>query len=113
MFIYQSIMHVCDRKLYIKAYRDKGADGSYMAHQPGNPFPINGTGASRRNMIDCSGNRREVSTEHTKIFVGGLAWETTRESLKRHFDQFGEIWEAVVIGDKYSGRSKGYGFVSN
>lgn len=49
---------------------------------------------------------------YTKIFVGGLAWETHRETLNRHFEQFGEILEAVVIADKYTGRSKGYGFVS-
>lgn len=50
---------------------------------------------------------------YTKIFVGGLAWETHRETLNRHFEQFGEILEAVVIADKYTGRSKGYGFVSH
>lgn len=50
-------------------------------------------------------------TTYTKIFVGGLAWETHRETLKRYFEQFGEILEAVVITDKVSGKSKGYGFV--
>jgi len=50
-------------------------------------------------------------TTYTKIFVGGLAWETKRDSLKRYFDQFGEILEAVVITDRITGRSKGYGFV--
>lgn len=47
----------------------------------------------------------------TKIFVGGLAWETRRESLGKYFEQFGEILEAVVITDKLTGKSKGYGFV--
>ncbi|KAL1337302.1 uncharacterized protein LOC107469851 isoform X3 [Arachis duranensis] len=51
-------------------------------------------------------------TTYTKIFVGGLAWETKRDTLKRYFDQFGEILEAVVITDRNSGRSKGYGFVT-
>lgn len=50
-------------------------------------------------------------TTYTKVFVGGLAWETHKETLKKHFEQFGEILEAVVITDKASGRSKGYGFV--
>ncbi|RWR87672.1 RNA-binding protein 38 isoform X2 [Cinnamomum micranthum f. kanehirae] len=49
---------------------------------------------------------------YNKVFVGGLAWETHRETLNRHFEQFGEILEAVVIADKYTGRSKGYGFVT-
>jgi hypothetical protein len=51
-------------------------------------------------------------TTFTKIFVGGLAWETQRETMRRYFEQFGEILEAVVITDKNTGRSKGYGFVS-
>ncbi|CAM8939991.1 unnamed protein product [Rhodiola kirilowii] len=51
-------------------------------------------------------------TTYTKIFVGGLAWETQNEALRRYFEQFGEILEAVVILDKNTGRSKGYGFVT-
>lgn len=51
-------------------------------------------------------------TTFTKVFVGGLAWETQSETLRRHFEQFGDILEAVVITDKHTGRSKGYGFVS-
>lgn len=50
-------------------------------------------------------------TTYTKVFVGGLAWETDKDTMKKHFEQFGEILEAVVITDKASGRSKGYGFV--
>lgn len=52
-------------------------------------------------------------TTYTKIFVGGLAWETKSDTLRRYFEPFGEILEAVVISDKNTGRSKGYGFVSN
>ncbi|KFK42066.1 hypothetical protein AALP_AA2G206900 [Arabis alpina] len=51
-------------------------------------------------------------TTFTKVFVGGLAWETQSETLRRHFQQYGEILEAVVISDKNTGRSKGYGFVT-
>ncbi|CAF2304138.1 hypothetical protein BRARA_D02818 [Brassica rapa] len=51
-------------------------------------------------------------TKLTKIFVGGLAWETQKDTMRRYFEQFGEIVEAVVITDKNTGRSKGYGFVT-
>lgn len=53
-----------------------------------------------------------ADTTYTKIFVGGLAWETRKDSLQSYFEQFGEILEAVVISDRRTGRSKGYGFVS-
>ncbi|KAH1081087.1 hypothetical protein J1N35_020848 [Gossypium stocksii] len=51
-------------------------------------------------------------TTLTKIFIGGLAWETQRDTIRRYFEQFGEILEAVVITDTTTGRSKGYGFVT-
>ena len=50
-------------------------------------------------------------TTYLKVFVGGLAWETNSETLRRYFEQFGDILEAVVITDKNTGRSKGYGFL--
>uniref|UniRef100_A0A7N1A4P3 RRM domain-containing protein n=1 Tax=Kalanchoe fedtschenkoi TaxID=63787 RepID=A0A7N1A4P3_KALFE len=51
-------------------------------------------------------------TTYTKVFVGGLAWETQSDTVRRYFEQFGDILEAVVIIDKNTGRSKGYGFVT-
>lgn len=50
-------------------------------------------------------------TTFTKVFVGGLAWETPTDEMRRYFEQFGEILEAVIIADKNTGKSKGYGFV--
>ncbi|XP_058750783.1 uncharacterized protein LOC131623793 isoform X1 [Vicia villosa] len=64
-------------------------------------------------MMSGGNNQDQYSdTTFTKIFVGGLAWETQRDTMRRYFEQFGEILEAVVITDKYTGRSKGYGFVT-
>ncbi|KAF6164354.1 hypothetical protein GIB67_037511 [Kingdonia uniflora] len=51
-------------------------------------------------------------TTYTKIFVGGLAWETQSKTLRCYFEQFGEILEAVVIADRSTARSKGYGFLA-
>ncbi|XP_062229288.1 uncharacterized protein LOC133927047 isoform X3 [Phragmites australis] len=51
-------------------------------------------------------------TTFTKVFVGGLAWETRSEGLRAHFEVYGDILEAVVITDRATGRSKGYGFVT-
>ncbi|KAI5683899.1 hypothetical protein M9H77_05127 [Catharanthus roseus] len=74
-----------------------------MAHQM---VPGSGSG------MQFSGQPPSGDTTNTKIFVGGLAWETKSETLHRYFEQFGEILEAVVITDKHTGRSKGYGFVT-
>ena len=47
-----------------------------------------------------------------KLFVGGLAWATTEETLRAHFEACGEVAEAKVITDRETGRSRGFGFVT-
>lgn len=46
-----------------------------------------------------------------KLFVGGLAWATTDDSLKNLFSQVGTVTSATIIMDRDTGRSKGFGFV--
>lgn len=79
-----------------------------MAYQP-IPGPSSGSSSSSGFQFL---NSPFGDTTYTKVFVGGLAWETQSETMRRYFEQFGEILEAVVITDKNTGRSKGYGFVS-
>ena len=45
------------------------------------------------------------------LFIGSLAYATTDDTLKAHFEQIGEVESARVITDRDSGRSKGFGFV--
>ena len=45
------------------------------------------------------------------LFIGSLAYATTDDSLKAHFEQIGEVASARVNTDRDSGRSKGFGFV--
>jgi len=47
-----------------------------------------------------------------KIFVGGLAWATTDDSLRAAFSPCGEIVESKVVMDRDTGRSRGFGFVT-
>ncbi|KAM3617378.1 uncharacterized protein V6R79_005432 [Siganus canaliculatus] len=54
----------------------------------------------------------EKDTTYTKIFVGGLPYHTNDASLRKYFETFGDIDEAVVITDKQTGKSRGYGFVT-
>lgn len=45
------------------------------------------------------------------LFIGSLAYATTDDTLKAHFEQIGPVASARVITDRDSGRSKGFGFV--
>ncbi|XP_028777603.1 UBP1-associated protein 2C [Neltuma alba] len=49
---------------------------------------------------------------HRKLFVRGLAWNTSSETLCAAFQEHGEIEEGAVIYDKATGKSRGYGFIT-
>ncbi|XP_044742470.1 heterogeneous nuclear ribonucleoprotein A1, A2/B1 homolog isoform X2 [Chrysoperla carnea] len=51
--------------------------------------------------------------EHVrKLFIGGLDYRTTDDSLKKHFEQWGEIVDVVVMKDPKTKRSRGFGFIT-
>ena len=47
-----------------------------------------------------------------KIFVGGLNWDATDDDLRETFGECGAITDAVVVNDRDTGRSRGFGFVT-
>ncbi|KAI6878431.1 hypothetical protein KC360_g8225 [Hortaea werneckii] len=46
-----------------------------------------------------------------KLFIGGLAWHTDDQTLRAKFEEFGQVDEAIVVKDRDTGRSRGFGFV--
>lgn len=46
-----------------------------------------------------------------KIYVGNLSWGTSEEDLQTTFGSFGQVESVSIIKDKYSGQSRGFGFV--
>ena len=55
--------------------------------------------------------KKRTTAVNTKLYVGNLNYSTTQEDLKGLFEKFGTLTSVNVISDKYSGRSKGFGFV--
>lgn len=47
-----------------------------------------------------------------KVYVGNLSFTMSDEDLKSEFSAFGEITEVTIIKDKFTGRSKGFGFIT-
>ncbi|KAM8934799.1 heterogeneous nuclear ribonucleoprotein A3 [Pelodytes ibericus] len=47
-----------------------------------------------------------------KLFIGGLSFETTDDSLREHFEQWGKLTDCVVMRDPQTKRSRGFGFVT-
>lgn len=48
----------------------------------------------------------------SKIFVGGLSWETNEGSLRRYFETFGQVLDCVIMRDRNTGHPRGFGFVT-
>jgi len=55
---------------------------------------------------------QRLEADGRRLFIHDLAWKTTNETLRQSFLQYGEIQEAVVIPDRKTGKSKGFGFVT-
>ena len=45
------------------------------------------------------------------VYVGNLRYDLSEEDLKSAFEEYGEVTSAKIISDRYSGRSKGFGFI--
>ena len=49
---------------------------------------------------------------NNKVFVASISWNTDNTGLKKHFSQIGTVEDAVIIKDRETKRSKGFGFVT-
>jgi RNA recognition motif-containing protein len=63
-------------------------------------------------VIGVASRPRAVDFGPTKLFVGGLGPMTTAADLRTFFSRFGELVEAVVVSNRSTGQSRGFGFVS-
>jgi RNA recognition motif-containing protein len=55
---------------------------------------------------------RRAASIPCRLFVGSLSWNTTEDSLKEAFGQFGPVSDVVIVNDRDTGRSRGFGFVT-
>ncbi|KAL3632009.1 hypothetical protein CASFOL_024993 [Castilleja foliolosa] len=64
------------------------------------------------NVDDSAGIKHNAFSSAGKLFVGGIAWQTSKESFNRYFGKYGEITDSVIMMDKISGRPRGFGFIT-
>ncbi|XP_017756565.1 PREDICTED: RNA-binding protein Musashi homolog Rbp6 isoform X2 [Eufriesea mexicana] len=62
--------------------------------------------------IVTSGSPAEVPNDPGKMFIGGLSWQTSPESLREYFTKYGDITEVMVMKDPTTRRSRGFGFIT-
>ncbi|KAG5719459.1 hypothetical protein E4T56_gene20651 [Termitomyces sp. T112] len=47
-----------------------------------------------------------------KVYVGNLSWNTTDDTLRQAFSEYGQVLDSIVMRDRDTGRSRGFGFVT-
>lgn len=52
-----------------------------------------------------------MDSDEGKLFMGGIAWETTEETLRDYFGKYGDVTDIVIMRDKITGRPRGFGFL--
>ncbi|PKI35534.1 hypothetical protein CRG98_043988 [Punica granatum] len=52
-----------------------------------------------------------MQSDHGKLFIGGISWDTNEDRLKEYFGAYGEVVEAIIMKDRTTGRARGFGFV--
>lgn len=52
-----------------------------------------------------------MESDEGKLFIGGIAWDTTEGTLRDYFTRFGDVSQVVIMRDKTTGRPRGFGFV--
>ncbi|CAI9300732.1 unnamed protein product [Lactuca saligna] len=52
-----------------------------------------------------------MDSDEGKLFLGGIAWDTTEERLSDYFGKYGDVSQTVIMRDKITGRPRGFGFV--
>jgi len=63
-------------------------------------------------VIGVPSQSRRADFGPIKLFVGGLSTDATVHDLRRWFAPFGDVADAIVVADRGTGRSRGFGFVS-
>lgn len=75
------------------------------------PYGGNGFDRQARGGGDRSGGGGRPGPKTDKVFVGGLTQTTTEDQLRDYFAQYGNLIDVVVMKDRASQRSRGFGFV--
>jgi len=107
---YGSIEQVDEQNMNNNIYNnDMYSDMMYPIMYPNNMVIIDDNYHINMNMHHFNNDMDE--DYEGKVFVGGLSWETTEDSMRQYFEKFGVIKNIIIMIDKFTGHSRGFGFI--
>ncbi|GKY92362.1 hypothetical protein MPSEU_000207100 [Mayamaea pseudoterrestris] len=89
------------------------ADSSYYGR---NPHFVSSPAAQQTSSTEIAATQHAPPINSSadvegRLFVGGLSWQTTEESLRWHFEQYGQVASVEIMRDRMTGQPRGFGFV--
>jgi len=93
------------RTIRVNESRPKGEDGDFRS--PGGRG-AGGRGAGGRGGFNSGGAR----SENVKLYVGNLSFDTTEETLRSAFEEYGSVSDCFLPTDRESGQTRGFAFVT-
>ncbi|KAJ3037313.1 hypothetical protein HDV00_001808 [Rhizophlyctis rosea] len=87
---------------------DDGAGATAAGDDGNEAVPMSGISKNQQPLNILDPNKSDSG----KMFIGGLNWETTDESMRAYFEKFGEVDDCVVMKDPATNRSRGFGFLT-
>uniref|UniRef100_A0A4X1VP72 Cold-inducible RNA-binding protein n=2 Tax=Sus scrofa TaxID=9823 RepID=A0A4X1VP72_PIG len=78
----------------------------------GNSLPLSSCASFFHPMEGSATQKVTMASDEGKLFVGGLSFDTNEQSLEQVFSKYGQISEVVVVKDRETQRSRGFGFVT-
>ncbi|OXB78016.1 UNVERIFIED_CONTAM: hypothetical protein H355_009587, partial [Colinus virginianus] len=99
---YPSKMAAIKEEREVEDYKRKGRRSSQQKYRRLNKV----------RSIEKMGHEPKEPEQLRKLFIGGLSFETTDDSLREHFEKWGTLTDCVVMRDPQTKRSRGFGFVT-
>jgi len=87
-----------------------GANAHHQQQQQSEPAG-GGAASSAGGAGGAAPHHTQIDQTH-KIFVGGVAWQSTEDSLRSHFGSYGELLDVALMRDRQTGAPRGFGFVT-
>jgi len=60
---------------------------------------------------ETNNEESDVPEQQRKLFIGGLNFDTTNEDFRHYFSKFGDVTDSIIMTDKATGKSRGFGFI--
>lgn len=102
----EEVEEIVEEEVVEEEVEEEGGDGK------GGIGNVDSAGKEIKQAANGGSSSSSSSSKPGKIFVGGVAWETTEDTFSNYFKKYGDITDSVIMKDKHTQKPRGFGFVT-